>query len=819
MSKQLMYDPDELRKPSYESFNDIPVNRYRKVMSELRDEFTDKELINIYYDMFMIRIFEELLQSLRLSGEYKGNKFNYTGPAHLSIGQEAAAVGQAFVLGLDDFIFGSHRSHGELIAKGLSAIRKLRPDELTNIMESYFDGVQYRIIRAHFDGDTEEIAVRFYIYGILSEIFGRITGFAKGLGNSMHAFFIPFGVYPNNAIVGGSAPIAAGAALHKKIFREKGICVANIGDGSTGCGPVWEAMNFAGMDQFNTLWENKGGLPILFNFNNNGYGMGGQTNGETMSFGTLARIGAGINRNQMHAERVDGFNVFAVIDAVSRQKKLLQEGKGPALLDILTYRFCGHSTSDANPNRTSEEVQKWKEQDPVADYRKQLISNGVLCEEDVSRLENNAEQLLLDVFNLARDEDISPHMDLRRETDAIEKYMFSNLRLEKTAHGEPSVLCAKEENARWQQIMKKSRSAVANGKKLPSAAVYQNRDAVFEAILDAFYRDPGVISFGEDLRDWGSAYGAYKNLEKSVPYERLFNSGISEATIVSASIGYCMLGGRAIPELMYCDFLGRAGDEVLNQLPKWQAMTAGQLKMPVVLRMQVGSKYGAQHSQEWSSICAHIPGLKVVYPVTPYDTKGLLNTALNGSDPVVFLENQSLYGSGEEFHEGGVPTGYYEIPIGEPDIKRRGRDLTILTIGATLYKAIKAADKFEKEFNISVEVIDARSIVPFNYEKVIESVKKTGCIIISSDACQRGSIINDFAENITRMCFDYLDAPPIVLGARNWITPVYELEREYFPQETWFLDAYHQQIKPLEGYFPTTDMTISEDIRRSLWGV
>jgi 2-oxoisovalerate dehydrogenase E1 component len=820
MAKQIMIDPDQLRKQSEETFQNIPVNVYSKRMRDLRGEFTNQQLINIFYDMLSIRQFETMLQDLRLNGNFRGLAYNYSGPAHLCIGQESAAVGQAFGLDANDFIFGTHRGHGELIAKGFATLRKLDDAELMQIMQAYGDGAQLKVVQRGFTGTVRELALRFYLYGIMAEIFGRENGFAKGLGNSMHAFFIPFGVYPNNAIVGGSAPIATGAALYKKIFKQGGIVVANAGDGAVGCGPVWEAMNFAAMDQYNTLWENKGGLPVLFNFNNNGYGMGGQTCGETMAYQVLARIGAGISPTQLHAERVDGFNVFAVIDAVKRKKALLEEGQGPCLLDVVTYRFCGHSTSDANPNRTKEEIAAWEAQDPIADFAAQLVETGVCSEEEIARLHQQIEDFVFDVYRLAIDETISPRMNLEQQHDAIERYLFSNQKMEKLAAGTPTILGAKEENPRYLQIQKKSRTGMRDGKALPSAAVYQIRDAIFESLLDKFYVDPTLISFGEDLRDWGSAYGAYKSLEKSVPYERLFNAPISESAIIGAAVGYAMLGGRAAPELMYCDFLGRAGDEVFNQLAKWQAMTAGQLKMPVVVRMGVGSKYGAQHSQEWTSLCAHVPGLKVVYPVTPYDAKGLLNAALSGSDPVIYFESQSLYGLGEQFHgETGVPEGYYEIPIGEPDVKRVGSDLTILTIGATLYRALEAAKRFEAEFGISVEVIDARSVVPFCYDKVIESVKKTGKIILASDACQRGSILNDFAENIVSLAFDYLDAPPVVLGARNWVTPVYELEQEFFPQADWFIDAYHQKIKPLPNHTPSRAFHNAEQLRRSKLGV
>ncbi len=819
MSKQIFIDPNQRRSPSVERFRDIPVNQYQKRMRDVRGEFSDQELVEIYRDMVSIRTFENMMQDLRLSGQYHGIPYNYSGPAHLCIGQESAAVGQAFALDENDFIFGTHRGHGELIAKGLRTIRLLSEEKLQSIMAQSCGGKQLRVVERGFSGTTRQLAERFFLYGVMAEIFGRKTGFAEGLGNSMHAFFIPLGIYPNNAIVGGSAPIATGAALYKKVMGQGGIAVANAGDGATGCGPVWEAMNFASMDQYDQLWENKGGLPVLFNFVNNGYGMGGQTCGETMGYGTLARIGAGINPDQMHAERVDGFNVFAVIDAVRRQKALLLAGRGPALLDVISYRFCGHSTSDANPNRTQEEIQAWIDQDALADYERQLIENGILTAEGTAKIRAEVDELNLAMFRLATDDALSPRMDLRAQPDAIERHIFSNQRIPALSSGAPKVWGALSDNPRWQQIQKRPRFGIENGAELPASKVYQIRDAIFEALLECFYRDPAMISFGEDLRDWGSAYGAYKGLEKSVPYEHLFNAPISEAAIISAAVGYAMLGGRAVPELMYCDFLGRAGDEVLNQLAKWQAMTAGQLRMPVLVRMGVGSKYGAQHSQDWSSLCAHVPGLKVIYPVTPYDTKGLMNSALTGTDPVMMLECQSLYGKGELFHQGGVPTGYYEIPIGEPDIKREGKDLTILTIGPTLYRALKAAELFRERFGIEAEVIDARSIVPFNYGPVLESVKKTGKIIIASDACQRGSIINDFAENISQMAFDDLDAPVVVLGARNWITPVYELEKDFFPQAEWFLDAYHQRICPLPGYAPERPFNAAEDLRRACLGV
>ena len=241
--------------------------------------------------------------------------------------------------------------------------------------------------------------------------------------------------------------------------------------------------------------------------------------------------------------------------------------------------------------------------------------------------------------------------------------------------------------------------------------------------------------------------------------------------------------------------------------------------MPVVLRVSVGSKYGAQHSQDWTSMCAHIPGLKVVFPATPYDAKGLMYSALIGTDPVVFFESQRIYDQPEQFVKGGVPAGYYEVPIGEPDIKKAGKDLTILTIGATLYRALEAAKQLEEKWGLSCEIIDARSIVPFNYDKVIESVKKTRKILLASDACERGSALQTLAAKITQFAFDELDAPPVVVGARNWITPADEVEDAFFPFPVDILDAVHEHLLPLKGYTTTRDCSNADLLRRSAAGV
>jgi len=211
--------------------------------------------------------------------------------------------------------------------------------------------------------------------------------------------------------------------------------------------------------------------------------------------------------------------------------------------------------------------------------------------------------------------------------------------------------------------------------------------------------------------------------------------------------------------------------------------------------------------------------LKVCFPATPYDAKGLMNAALQGTDPVIFFESQRIYDVGEQFHPGGVPEGYYEVPFGEPDIKREGKDITILTIGSTLYTALEAADALKVKYGVEAEVIDARSLVPFNYELVLQSVRKTGNIVLASDASVRGSFLNDMAQNITQLAFDDLDAPPVVVGSRNWIVPAYEQETFFFPQKEWIIDAIHERIFSLSGHQSTTNWTDAEIMRKNRMGI
>jgi 2-oxoisovalerate dehydrogenase E1 component len=294
-------------------------------------------------------------------------------------------------------------------------------------------------------------------------------------------------------------------------------------------------MGMSAMDQIKQLWgkddiPGDGGLPILFNIFNNFYGMGGQTCGETMGYGMPARLGAGFDAyNQMHAESVNGYNPFAVIVAVARKKKLLLEGSGPALLEVKTYRTTGHSPSDSSTYRTQEEIEAWREVDAIPAFAQKLILGGIATNEEIAAIDETIVRRMVKVCRLATDDSVSPRMDMNKNPEAISSIMFSNQKIASMdTTRKPDVLMPKEENPRVKQLAGKARFAFdENGKAIPKTKLYGLRDGLFEAIIDKYYEDPTLISYGEDVRDWGGAYAVYRGLTEAIPYHRLFNAPIS----------------------------------------------------------------------------------------------------------------------------------------------------------------------------------------------------------------------------------------------------------------------------------------------------
>ena len=307
--------------------------------------------------------------------------------------------------------------------------------------------------------------------------------------------------------------------------------------------------------------------------------------------------------------------------------------------------------------------------------------------------------------------------------------------------------------------------------------------ALNEALREEMQRDPTVFVMGEDVAIWGNkggVYGVTSGLAEEFGLERVRDTPISEEAIVGTAVGAAVTGMRPVAEIMYADFMALAMDPLVNQGAKLRYMFGGKARVPVVIRTQEGTGRGiaAQHSQSLESWFVHVPGIKVCVPSTPADAKGLLKTAIRDDNPVMFLEHKMLYAT-----KGPVPTGEYTIPFGQADVKRAGTDVTFVGIHTQVLRGLSAAEKLAAE-GISVEVIDPRTLVPLDIETIVNSVKKTGRVVIAHEAVARGGIAGEIAMQIMENAFDYLDAPIVRVAGRNVPIPYnLKLERAAVPQE------------------------------------
>lgn len=310
--------------------------------------------------------------------------------------------------------------------------------------------------------------------------------------------------------------------------------------------------------------------------------------------------------------------------------------------------------------------------------------------------------------------------------------------------------------------------------------------AINEALSEEMLRDEKVYILGEDVGAFGGCFGVTTGLLEKFGAERVLDSPISETAIMGSTVGAAVAGLRPVPEIMFADFVGVCLDELINQAAKMHYMFGGKAKVPLTLRMACGAGLGAaaQHSQSLEALMCHVPGLKVVMPATAADAKGLLKSAIRDDNPVVFLEHKALYGV-----MGEVPEGEYTIPLGKADIKREGKDVTILAYSMMLHKALAAAETLALE-GIEAEVIDPRTLVPFDKETLYKSIEKTGRLVIVHEAVKQGGFGGEIAALVAEECFDFLDAPIKRVAAP--FTPIpfaANLEAAFIPDEAKIIEA------------------------------
>jgi 2-oxoisovalerate dehydrogenase E1 component len=730
-----------------------PVTGFRyegDLATELRSgRLAGPQAIDLLDDMLAIRELEEMIVRLRSGGYEPLSGYDYRGPTHVSIGQEGTAAGAASALRPTDRITSSHRGHGDAVAKGFAAMRGM--DEAT---------LRPRVPASDATGREAvlEAALEEHIYRVIAELFGKEEGYCRGRGGGMHIADFSTGQLGANAIVGGSVPIATGAAMALRYLRSDEVVCCFAGDGAYANGVVLESLNWAAQDQWTNFLagDRPFGLPIIFLIQNNHYGMTHRTDDEVMGVPWLAQRAAGFSRNAMHAEVVNGMDVLAVRDAVLRATELCRAGEGPVLIESSTYRYYGHSLSDPrNEYRTRGEEDAWRALDPIAQLGAQLVTAGVLDEAGLSEVTRRAAER-----NARAAQRAAAATDPRPE-DVI-RYLYAGTSSNEVParFSEPPIL-----------------EASPQPKVTADGMLY--RDALRAALLEEMARDARVIFYGEDVADYGGAFKLTKGLLETFGRDRVFNTPISEATICGTGVGAAMAGLRPVVELMYMDFALMASDQIANQAGKWHYMSGAQTTVPLVIRASVGAGkgYGGQHSQSLESLFTHTPGLVVVYPATAADAKGMLKSAIRSDDPVLFVESQGLYST-----RGPVPDDPdLLVPIGQANVVREGSDATIVAWGPAVLDALASAERLAAE-GIDCEVVDLRTLVPLDMETVLTSVRKTGRCVVAAQAVLIGSYVNEVVARVVAEAFDDLDAPVARVGAKNGISPQAQgLEEAFLP--------------------------------------
>lgn len=559
---------------------------------------------------------------------------------------------------------------------------------------------------------------------MMAELFGKETGTCKGRGGSMHIADPRIGIFGANGIVGAGMPIAGGAAHAARSRGNGDVAVAFFGDGAIGQGMFHEAANLA------AVWK----LPLILACENNGYS-------EFSSFDEQNPVPVAARALAYGIEHVvvDGNDVVAVATAMSDLLERVRAGGGPAILETVTYRWHGHYEGDPERYREAEEIAAWRAKDPLVIARARMLETGT-------------PQVVIDEI----DGEVAAEIE-RAVRDA------------RVAHyPDPATLdcfvLAPEGQARAEQAFE-------------PYGVYRTMDAVSEALADSLEEDPSVFVVGIDVGRGGNVFGLTRGLVERFP-GRLLDTPISEMAIMGVGVGAAMAGMRPVVELMYMDFLGVCLDQLLNQAAKLPFMTGGGATVPMVMRTQFGAgrSSGSQHSQSLEALLAHIPGLTVVMPSTPADTYGLLRSAIESPNPVVFVENRLLYG-----RQGPKPPSTHRVPLGKAAVVREGTDLTVVSYSRILHDCLTAAEQLSAE-GISVEVIDLRTVAPIDRDTILTSLAKTSKLAIVHEASQEFGIGAEIAAMSVDEGFWLLDAPVVRIATPRVPAPYApSLEKAWLP--------------------------------------
>jgi 2-oxoisovalerate dehydrogenase E1 component len=584
---------------------------------------------------------------------------------------------------------------------------------------------------SHHRGHGHCIAKGADLTRMMAELMGRETGYCRGLGGSMHIAALDRGILGANGIVGAGIGLGTGAALSARMQGTDRVALVFFGDGAANEGIFHEALNMA------AVWK----LPAIYLCENNQYGLSTAMHEST----AVARLSSRAAGYGMPGETIDGGDAVAVFEATRRAVERARRGEGPSLIEAMTYRWGDHSMRANLPRyRGEDEEATWKARgDGVARLGTMLESLQV-------------RPAALDALRARAGQEIETAIEEAKQAPEPTLAMLPD------AVAAPHV-----------QVPDEPGSEHASSRTLSFV------EAVREAIDQEMARDPAVFVIGEDVGKIGGIFGCTRGLIDKYGRDRLRDTPISENAISGVAVGAAITGLRPIVEIQLFDFVTLMMDNIVNQAAKFRYMLGGTPTVPIVFRGPQGGgiRLAAQHSQSLEAWFAHVPGLVVMAPSTPYDAKGLLASAIREDNPVVFLEHKLLYVQSK----GPVPAIEYAIPVGRADIKRPGRDATVVATMAMVPAALRAAAELARD-GIEIEVIDPRTLRPLDLDTIVTSVRKTNRLVIAHEAWTKWGYGAEIAASVTEAAFDWLDAPPARVGMRDVPMPYNDtLERAVIP--------------------------------------
>lgn len=552
---------------------------------------------------------------------------------------------------------------------------------------------------------------------------GRKNGYSKGRERSFHFGSNEHHICGMISHLGPQLAIADGIALAHKLRKEHKISLAFSGDGATSEGDFHEALNVA------AVW----GLPVIFLVENNGYGLSTPSS-EQFICKQIADKGIGYG---MKAITIDGNNLLEVYHELSAARKYCIEEQKPILVECMTFRMRGHEEASGVKYVPKELFEIWGEKDPLANYEKFLLESAVMDE-----------------------------MLMNQIREQHRTYIEKSLEI---GFAEPPVVPNVQEEMKDVYAPHVHIDVAAQGEKRPLKLI----QAISEGMAESMKRYPNLVLMGQDIAEYGGAFKATEGFVEQFGKDRVRNTPLCESAIVGSALGLSIKGFKSMMEMQFSDFVTVGFNQIINNLAKiyyrW-----GQ-HADVVIRMPTGGGVGAGpfHSQSTEAWFTHTPGLKVVYPSTPEDAKGLLIAAFEDPNPVMYFEHKALYRS----VSGMVADGYYNVEIGKARLVQSGEDLSIITYGSGVHWALEYC---QQNPSVSIEILDLRTLLPLDYEAIAATVRKTGKVMVLHEDVLFGGIGGEISAWIMEHCFEYLDAPVLRCASLDTAVPfAIELEEQF----------------------------------------